>query len=121
MLHIDTTTIEYVDQQLRSLPRRETTFDFLKQLAPAIEDARKRGQDFQAIAKVLTNAGVKISPNTLRRYMQVILRETEDSSDAPCSTQAHSSEESTLAAPPPLTMEHDDNRVTKPIKHRRNR
>ena len=121
MLHMDTTTIEHVEQQLKRLPRRKSTVDFLKQLAPAIEDALERGQDFQAIAKVLTIAGVKIAPNTLRRYMQIILRETRDSSVVPSCTDTHSTEASTTTAPPPLTTENADNHGTKPIKHRRNR
>jgi len=75
IVDIDTAFIETLDQRLADMPRRPTSYEIIKQLAPTIAEVHAWGHNFQAIAKLLADAGLHLAPATIRTYLRRIRRE----------------------------------------------
>jgi len=75
-IDMDTSFVEILNQRLTDVPRRPTTYEIVKQLAPAINEVRARGHNFQFIAKLLASAGLQLSPATIRTYLRRMRRES---------------------------------------------
>jgi len=59
MVRVKSTLIKTAGDQIAELPQQDTVtpYEMIKELAPIIIEARKRGHDFRAIAKILEGHG----------------------------------------------------------------
>jgi len=101
MANKEPTIVETLSQQLADFPRQPTTYDIIKELAPAIAEARQRGADFQAIAKLFAGAGLQLSAATIRTYLRRMRREqTQEKQRPPARAQPPSGTIATTEQPP---------------------
>lgn len=79
MPKVDETVVSTLSERIEGLPERSalSAYEVVKRLAPAIEAARARGQDVQAIANILEQTGVRLKGVTLRNYLWRAARECE--------------------------------------------
>lgn len=75
MAKIDIELLDMLGVQITSLPQRTTSYELVKRLAPVIAEARERGQDLNAIAKLLKGMDIHISPSTIKSYLSRARRE----------------------------------------------
>jgi hypothetical protein len=77
MAKIDAELINTLSTQIELLPQRTkmTPYQVVEQLAPLIAGACERGQDLEAIAKLLKGIGVHLAPVTVGNYLRRARRE----------------------------------------------
>jgi hypothetical protein len=101
MVRVKSTLIKTAGDQIAELPQQDTVtpYEMIKELAPIIIEARKRGHDFRAIAKILEGHGVRLAPATVRNYLDRVRRESEVQQQARPNPRQTTPTRSTATAP----------------------